>query len=132
MTAIEDKVLAIARNKSFYDTLRKTGQNVLNELYDWLDQIQTSVLVGHNVYMIENLVRGNSDIRTEIGDPVMTYSSTGGTINISNRGAGQFIISGSTSTISAGKYYYDFEVRRNNTYQTIMSGAFIVSPDYTR
>lgn len=67
-------------------------------------------------------------------NPVLEFTSTGATntIDISNLEAGQIIITGQTNTVEyAGQYYYDLELRNNNTYETVLTGKFLLENDYT-
>jgi hypothetical protein len=68
---------------------------------------------------------------TELSSAVLTYSSSGGTINIENLAAGQIIINGSTASIQSNHYYYDLELRNDATVETVISGKFILEHDYT-
>lgn len=69
---------------------------------------------------------------SEYSNAVLTYSSTGGTIDISHFNAGQIIINGSTDDIATGQYYYDIELSNNNFTETVVSGKLIIDDDYTR
>ncbi|SKC53429.1 hypothetical protein [Ohtaekwangia koreensis] len=68
----------------------------------------------------------------EYSSPVLTYSSSGGTIDISYLNAGQIIINGITDDVPTGQYYYDIELSNDNFIETVVSGKLIIDDDYTR
>jgi hypothetical protein len=68
----------------------------------------------------------------EYSDPVLTLSSSGGTIDISNIGAGQIILNSPTESVTnANHYYFDLQLSNNNIIETVMSGKFIFKQDVT-
>jgi hypothetical protein len=67
----------------------------------------------------------------EYADPVLTFTSSGGTIDISNLVAGQIILAQSTSGVVANTYYYDLELKNNTYRQTVMAGRFFVKSDFS-
>lgn len=67
----------------------------------------------------------------EYSEPVLTLTSTGGTIDISNISAGQIIINTQTNTVDSTNYYYDFELSNDEIIETVMTGKVIFKNDYT-
>ena len=65
-------------------------------------------------------------------NPVYSFTSTGGTINVDGMGSGSFIVDCDELTIDAGSYLYDFEVRTSTRRLTVLSGKFIVTADVTK
>lgn len=70
--------------------------------------------------------------KNENATSVLTLTSSGGTIDISNLDSGQIVLSASTSSVVANTYYYDLELSNTNFIQTVMSGKMFVDNDYTR
>jgi len=69
---------------------------------------------------------------SEYSNAVLTYSSSGGTIDISHLDAGQVIITGDTDSVEAGQYYYDIQLSNDGFIETIVTGTLVVAYDYTR
>jgi hypothetical protein len=68
----------------------------------------------------------------EGADVSLQFSSTGAThfINIDELASGQFAIEGDID-LETGHYYYDLQLSNVDVTETIMSGKFIVEPDYS-
>lgn len=70
----------------------------------------------------------------EYSDPVLSLSSTGGTIDLSNLAAGQIILNSPTDSVESGQYYFDIQLSDevNNIISTVRSGKIVFVQDYAR
>jgi hypothetical protein len=113
-TRCADVQFSIVRGDTFYYNLQVQDQD--------LNGIDLSEYTSAKMQVREN----------EYSNPVLTLSSSGNTIDISNLVAGQIILNAQTSSIiNANHYYYDLQLSNNTKVETVMKGKFIVIQDVT-